>query len=419
MNVSLSLALNDDHLDASQGTQQRQLSIAVSAIHETGLNDGTRNAPLNLCLILDHSGSMTGRPLATVKEAAQSLIDRLNPGDRIAVVAFDHHAKVLIPNQLVEDPEQIKALIQRLEPKGGTAIDDGMKLGIEELAVGKQGTISQAFLLTDGENEHGDNQRCQQFAELAAGYNITLNTLGFGSHWNEDVLEGIADSGGGSLSFIEKPENAVTVFNNLFTRIETVSLTNAHFLISLSPGVRLANLKPVAQVTPETVELPITEEGDLAIIRIGDLMTQMQRTVLANLYIDQLSPGRQTIATLQVRYDNPALEQTDLLSEKIPVEIAVTESYQPSSNPKVQKNILALAKYRQTQIAETKLQEGDRAGAATMLQMAANTALQMGDENAATILQGSATRLQEGEELSDSDRKKTRIVSKTTLQAPS
>lgn len=416
MNVSLSLALNDDHLDASQETQQRQLSIAVSA---TGFAGDTRHAPLNLCLILDHSGSMSGRPLMTVKEAAQSLVDRLSPGDRISVVAFDHHAKVLIPNQKVDDPEQIKALIQRLEPKGGTAIDDGMKLGIEELAVGKQGTVSQAFLLTDGENEHGDNKRCQQFAELAAGYNITLNTLGFGSHWNEDVLEGIADAGGGSLSFIEKPDNAVDVFNRLFNRIESVSLTNAHFLFSLSPGVRLANLKPVAQVTPEAVELPIVEEGDLAVIRLGDLMTHMQRTVLANLYIDQLPLGLQTIATVQVRYDNPAIEQTGLLSEKIPAEITVTESYQPTTNPEVQQNILTLAKYRQTQIAETKLQEGDRAGAATMLQMAANTAMQMGDENAATILQGSATRLQKGEELSEHDRKKTRIVSKTTLQAPS
>ncbi|NJL22702.1 MAG: VWA domain-containing protein, partial [Leptolyngbyaceae cyanobacterium SM1_3_5] len=77
---------------------------------------------------------------------------------------------------------------------------------------------------------------------------------------------------------------------------------------------------------------------------------------------------------------------------------------------------LALAKYRQTQIAEAKLQQGDRAGAATMLQSAAKTALQMGDQSAATVLQNNATRLQAGEELSESDRKKTRIVSKTILQ---
>jgi Ca-activated chloride channel family protein len=51
-----------------------------------------------------------------------------------------------------------------------------------------------------------------------------------------------------------------------------------------------------------------------------------------------------------------------------------------------------------------------------MLQTAAKTAIQMGDQNAATVLQTSATRLQSGEELSEADRKKTRIVSKTILQ---
>jgi len=55
--------------------------------------------------------------------------------------------------------------------------------------------------LTDGENEHGDNNRCLKFAELATGYNLTLNTLGFGDHWNQDILEQIADAGGGCLTF--------------------------------------------------------------------------------------------------------------------------------------------------------------------------------------------------------------------------
>jgi Ca-activated chloride channel homolog len=82
----------------------------------------------------------------------------------------------------------------------------------------------------------------------------------------------------------------------------------------------------------------------------------------------------------------------------------------------VQQHTLALAKYRQTQMAEQKLQQGDRLGAATMLQTAAKTALQMGDAGGATILQTSATQLQAGADLSESDKKKTRIVSKTILQ---
>jgi Ca-activated chloride channel family protein len=151
-------------------------------------------------------------------------------------------------------------------------------------------------------------------------------------------------------------------------------------------------------------------------VRLGDLMKEVERVVLANLYVGQLSEGRAAIATLQVRYDDPALSQTGLLSETIPVEANVLRQFQPAPNSQVQPHILALAKYRQTQLAEAKLQQGDRAGAATMLQTAAKTALQMGDKGAATVLQTSATRLQSGEDLSEVDRKKTRIVSKTVLQ---
>jgi len=132
--------------------------------------------------------------------------------------------------------------------------------------------------------------------------------------------------------------------------------------------------------------------------------------------VGQLPEGKQAIAELQVRYDNLAADEEAVLSDPVTVEVNVVQNYQPQSNPEVQQHILALAKYRQTQLAESKLKQGDRSGAATMLQTAAKTALQMGDKSAATVLQFSATRLQEGEELSEADRKKTRIVSKTILQ---
>jgi Ca-activated chloride channel family protein len=138
--------------------------------------------------------------------------------------------------------------------------------------------------------------------------------------------------------------------------------------------------------------------------------------VLVNLYLHQRDVGMHAIGHAQIRYDDPATGQEGLLSERIPVYADYVHNFQPCPNPQVQQHILALAKYRQTQIAEDKLHQGDIAGAATMLQTAAKTALQMGDQGAATILQGNATRLQQGEALSEADRKKTRIVSKTTLQ---
>lgn len=412
MKVGLQATLNDANVDACQSISQRQLAVSISAIAEAI----GRSVPLNLCLILDHSGSMGGRPMETVKQAAQKLVDRLSPDDRISIVAFDHRAKVLVPNQAIDNPASVKLQISQLKASGGTAIDEGLRLGIEELSHGKKETISQVFLLTDGENEHGSNDRCLKLAKLATDYNMTINTLGFGDAWNQDVLEQIADAGGGSLSFIQHPEQAVEEFGRLFTRIQSVALTNAHLLLSLSPEVRLAELKPIAQVAPDTIELSVSREHDRYVTRLGDLMINDPRVVLANLYLSQLAEGVQTIAQVQVRYDDPAQSKEGLLSEKILIAVQSLNPYQPAPNPDVQQSVLALAKYRQTKIAETKLQMGDRSGAATMLQTAAKTALQMGDQGAATVLQSTATRLQSGEELSEADRKKTRIVSKTVLQ---
>ncbi|MEL6222664.1 MAG: VWA domain-containing protein [Cyanobacteria bacterium J06627_8] len=414
MNVGLQAALNDANLNATQASSQRQLAVSISAI----AGSSGRTAPLNLCLILDQSGSMNGRPIEMVKKAALQIIDSLSPGDRISLVTFDHRAKVIVPNQVIENPANIKFEINKLRASGGTAIDEGMKLGIEELSKEKDETISQAFVLTDGENEHGNNDRCLKLAELAASHNITLNSLGFGDLWNQDILERIADAGGGTLSYIQKPEDAVGAFSRLFERVQSIGLTNAYLMLDFSPQVRLAELKPVAQVMPDTIELPLMQEGRQYIVRLGDLMLDTPRVVLANLYIGRLSEGHQTIARLQARFDDPSMNKEDVFSEQIPVEATVMTAYHPEPNDQVQHHVLALAKYRQTQIAESKLNAGDRQGAATMLQSAAKTALQMGDQGAATVLQASATQLQAGGDLSEADRKKTRIVSKTILQDP-
>ncbi len=414
MNVALSVKLSDDTVDVTQAASQRQMMVSVSAAAE----GQQRSAPLNLCLILDHSGSMGGKALQTVKQAAQQLVDQLSPNDRLSIVAFDHRATVLVPNQSIVDPTLTKALIENLQADGGTAIDEGLRLGIEELAKGKQDRISQAFLLTDGENEHGSNDRCLKLAELATGYNLTLSTLGFGDYWNQDILEQIADAAGGTLSYIQRAEDAVEQFIRLFRRVQSVSLTNAYLRITLASGVRFAELKPIAQVSPDAIELSLQPEAEGYSVRLGDLMVEIPRLVLANLYISQLPNGHYPIAWVQVAYDDPLSGQTSLLSERIPVMVDAVQNYQPSPDPEVQTHILALAKYRQTQLAETKLREGDRQGAATLLQTAAKTALQLGDRNAATVLQENATRLQAGEELSEGDRKKTRLVSKTVLQSP-
>jgi len=425
MKVQLLSTLNDPQVDAAKANSQRQLEISLCAIG----NESESDLPLNLCLILDQSGSMYGEPIKNVIQAVEELVSQLKEGDRISVVAFAGTATVIIPNQIVQNPESIKLQLKdKLKAGGGTVIADGLSLGITELLKGTKGTVSQAFLLTDGHGEtglkiwkweigHNDNKRCLELAQKATKFSLTINTLGFGHDWNHDLLEKIADAGGGTLAYIENPEQALSQFNRLFRRIQSVGLTNAYLLLSFIPNVRLAELKPIAQVAPDTIELPVeTDPNGSFIVRLGDLMKDVQRVVLTNIYLGQLPLGNQVIGHLQIRYDDPGINRQGLLSPLIPIQINVIQGYKPTVNPQVQQSILSLAKYRQTQLAEVKLQQGDRAGAVTMLQTAAKTALQVGDDDAATVLQTSATRLLSGEELTQAELKRTRIAAKTILR---
>lgn len=411
MKVDLRPLLSDYHLDAKQKSSQRQLALSLSAYTD----EAQAHLSLNLCLVFDCSNSVKGKTLDAIKQAATNIVEKLNNRDRLSIVAVDRKAKVLIPNQLAENIPQIKQKIKSLKVRGKTAIDEGMKLGIQQIAVGQNNTVSHIFLLTDGENKQADNQRCLKLAQLAAEYSMTINTLGFGVNWNQDLLEQIADITGGTLTFIEKPEQATIEFTKLFSRLQSIGLTNAHLMMELMPKVRLAKLKPIAQIAPETIELPVTLEGNYFCLRLGDLMIDRQRIILINLYINQLLPGKHQIASVQISYDDPALEKENLLSNIFVIEAESQGNYQSKTRAEIKEYVLTLAKYRQTKIAEAKIKQSDRPGAVIMLQTAAKTAQELADKQGAAVLQTTATHLKSGKGLSETDKKKTRIVAKTRL----
>ncbi|WP_017660221.1 vWA domain-containing protein [Baaleninema simplex] len=420
MNVRLETALSDPNLDATRSIHQRQLAVSVAAVADST----ARPIPLNLCSIVDRSGSMAGYPLATVKQATQRLVDRLSLLDHLSVVAFDRQATVLVNNQPLLYPAWVKGSIGKIQARGGTALDEGLKRGIHELFKGRQHRVSQAFVLTDGDNEHGSDDRCLKLAQLAAQNNLTLNVLGFGDRWNTDILERIADASGGSLVYVETPNDAIAALGRLFDRARSVALTNAYLEFRLSPGVRLAQFKPLAQVEPETKELSpvsadelppeISKEGWVS-VRLGDVMTNAARVAIANLYLEGLPEGQHPVAEVRVRYTNPVSTENPFVSQVSSVEANVTYPYIPSEAPHVTRWVLALAKYRQIQIAEAKLRQGDRSDAVTMLQAAIKTALQLKDTRAAEVLKTTVSHLKMGKQLSDRDCKQTRIVSKSVF----
>jgi Ca-activated chloride channel homolog len=98
MKVNIEHYLSDRKIDSVSKSTQRQLTLDISAVADYP----EQTLPLNLCLVIDCSGSMADEPIETVKQAAISIIEKLQIGDRISIIAFNHKAKAIVPNQTMK-----------------------------------------------------------------------------------------------------------------------------------------------------------------------------------------------------------------------------------------------------------------------------------------------------------------------------
>lgn len=186
--------------------------------------DAAPRRSINLSLVLDRSGSMGGIPLRNAIKAAEQLVEYLTPEDYLSVITYDDRVQTIVAPQLVTDKAQIKAAIRKIRAGGLTNLSGGWLMGCE-LVQSQQTTeqLNRVLLLTDGLANVGitEPQVLIKTAKEKAEAGIVTTTLGFGNHFNEDLLIGIADAAEGNFYFIQSPDDAADVF-----RIEMESLVS-------------------------------------------------------------------------------------------------------------------------------------------------------------------------------------------------
>ena len=65
----------------------RELIVQVEI--EARKSDDTRRAPMNLCVVLDRSGSMEGAKIEKARQAAAMAVDKLGDDDIFSLVTYD------------------------------------------------------------------------------------------------------------------------------------------------------------------------------------------------------------------------------------------------------------------------------------------------------------------------------------------
>lgn len=175
-----------------------------------------RKPPLNLAVVLDHSGSMAAaNKMAFAKDGVKLLIDALGIEDTFTLIIFDDKVKTVFGPARVSDKDALKGLVSEIQPAGGTNIHDGLEAGYRAIsAVPNENEQRRVIFLTDGLPTVGITD-AGQIRAMSVRYNqkyVGLTTIGLGADVNVPLLRGLAEGGGGNFYFVERPEAVREVF---------------------------------------------------------------------------------------------------------------------------------------------------------------------------------------------------------------
>ena len=152
--VEVGLVLLAASVRDAAGNPVPALQRADFAVYEDGVEQEIvhfeeEDSPAAIVLLLDASSSMQGGPLQAAQRDALAFIEQVDPESELALLAFDRRPRLV--QDLARDRAGLRAAIEQLEARGGTALYDALAQAIE-LAQTAAANRKIIVVLSDGQD---------------------------------------------------------------------------------------------------------------------------------------------------------------------------------------------------------------------------------------------------------------------------
>lgn len=163
---------------------------------------------LAMVLVIDKSGSMGGQKIELAKDAAKGAAELLGSRDQLGVVAFDGSSYWVSELHSAADKGYIIDRISTIEASGGTSIYPALSDACDALA-SATAKLKHVILLTDGHSMPGD---FEGIANDMVAARITLSSVAIGQQADQELLERLAQTGGGRYYMCDDPTSVPQIF---------------------------------------------------------------------------------------------------------------------------------------------------------------------------------------------------------------
>ena len=243
--------------------------------------------PVNLALVLDRSGSMSGTKIQQAREALAQALRRLSPRDIVSVVIFDHEVETLLPSQPAVYTEAMEARIHGIQPRGSTAIFGAVSQGAAEIRKHMEGAyVHRIILLSDGIANVGPSSP-GDLGRLGAALmkeGISVTTVGMGLGYNEELMAQLARQSDGNHYFVESDVDLPRILAAELGDLMSVVARRVVIEIECPPGVRpLRIIGRDGEIRGQRVEIQMNQlyggQAKYALLEVSVPPTQADRTL--------------------------------------------------------------------------------------------------------------------------------------------